>query len=93
MHEMLAIAPQRDGLQARARDACRPWDAELEVAADAGIEQVQQVRAGGDPEARRELARDGGATDLLGGLEHEHVAARASPGRRRRRGRCGPRRR
>ena len=35
------------------------------------------MRAGGDPEARRELARDRGAADLVGGLEHDDLAPRA----------------
>ncbi len=64
---------KRDGLEVRARPL-EPVRGELEVARDAGIEQVGEVRAGRHAEARGELARDGGAADLGGGLEHDDFA-------------------
>ena len=60
------------------RFACavfRPWAPELELAADAGIELIANMRAGGDAESRRELPRDRRAADPVRGLEHQHLAA------------------
>ena len=68
---------ERDGLEALRARQLEAVRGELELARDARIEQVQEVRAGRDAEARRELARDGGAADLGRGLEHEHFATGA----------------
>ena len=72
-HEVFAGLGERDGLEPRLRPL-EPVRGELEVARDARIEEVGQVRAAGDLVALGELARDRGPADLGGGFEHDDFA-------------------
>src|SRR6185295_19972982 len=67
-HEVFAGLGERDGPEPRTRPL-EPVRGELEVARDARIEDVGQVRAAGNLVSLGELARDGGPAHLRGGFE------------------------
>ena len=67
-HEMVACGGQRHGAQIRTR-RLQPVGREIQFVADLRVQQIGQVRAGGDAEPRRELASDRGAPDAVGRFE------------------------
>jgi len=74
--EVRTVGRERGARQVRRREA-EAMGLECELAREICGHQVQQVRTGGDLEARCKLARDRGAADRGSGLEHEHLAAAA----------------
>ncbi len=71
--QVVAGGRERDRLQPFAR-VLQPVRLEPQLPDDPTVQLITNMRAAGDPEALRELARDGGAADLRGCLEHDDFA-------------------